>query len=164
MDVMDDGGGNVNLCMGVCLIMRKCFVMMAILLIILSVSISACTSSNNIEISNIHFKHNNNDSTLSFTVTNKGSSTLRGPSGLDIYAMYYARIYDKNGNFMVKSSPFPRDSFNGLEPRESREISLWFPFEHEKFIASLPNIGKIEIVEETMNNNGGSERVITYNY
>lgn len=97
---------------------------------------------------------------LSFTVTNRGVSSLK-----DYLVTYYARMYDKNGNYLDKS--IDHASLSSLEPGESREMIVSFysnPYsDAPKDYGSLP-IGRIEIVEVRMNYNGNNERVITYNY
>lgn len=146
-----------------------------IILILIQFSIiSGCTmQSNNLEISNIKFTPGEEilsgfyqtptgtyySSKLSFIITNKGSYTDRG------YYSISARVYDKNGNFISKSSA---GYGSPLEPGESNTINIVFnnlDF-RQNIDYSTVDIGKIDIIFHYLNEDGkiDYDKVYTFNY
>lgn len=98
-------------------------------------------------------------SVVNFVITNQGSNTDLGNYWV------YARIYDKNGNFVARSLP---DVGFSLEPKEHRTIRLYFGNIDSRLNLNFNNInlGKIDIIFDYFNDEGKStdQFIYTKNY
>jgi uncharacterized protein YcfL len=144
----------------------KFFVIISILLLISS---GCVAQSRNLEISsinlipgkeNINFLTNEGTGTydlsiLSFVTTNIGSNTDPG------HYSVYARVYDKNGNFVASSLG---DMGFSLEPKQSRTIRLNFgnfdPTQNINF--NNINLGKIDIIFNYFDDTGKTTNQFIY--
>ena len=94
-------------------------------------------------------------SELTFVITNKGSNTDPG------HYTVYARVYDKNGNFVAKSI---MNSGSSLEPSESETIRLVFGnFDWTKNVNfNAISLGKIDLIFDYYNDEGKSTEQFIY--
>lgn len=148
----------------------KFFIIITIILLLTS---GCVAQSRNLEISSvtlipgkevINFLTNQGTGTydisgVTFVISNTGSNTDPGRYWV------YARVYDKNGNFVARSLP---DVGFSLEPKESRTIRLYFGNIDNRLNINFNNInlGKIDLIFDYFNDEGKAtdQFIYTKNY
>ena len=144
----------------------KFFILLTIILLLTS---GCVTQSRNLEISSVTlipgeevkagvYKESTGHywpSELTFVITNIGSNTDPG------HYLVYARIYDKSGNFVAKSTG---DVGFTLEPRESRTVRLFFSnLDWTKNVNFNDiSLGKIDLIFDYYNDEGKSTEQFIY--